>query len=86
MNLSFIITFIVTVLILYVILKILALPIKLIIKLIINAVVGGLTIFVVNAIGATFGFALTLNWITALTAGILGIPGVIILVILHVIF
>ena len=44
---------------------------KLIIKLVINGIVGGILIFVVNLIGANFGFMIDLNWITALIVGIL---------------
>ncbi|MBO5479318.1 MAG: pro-sigmaK processing inhibitor BofA family protein [Clostridia bacterium] len=69
--------------ILFVVLKLLALPMKLIIKLVINGLVGGVIIFVINLIGASFGFAITLNWITALIVGILGIPGVVIVAILQ---
>lgn len=69
--------------ILFVVLKLLALPMKLIIKLVINGIVGGILIFVVNLIGANFGFMIDLNWITALIVGILGVPGVVIVTILQ---
>ncbi len=69
--------------ILFIVLKLLALPMKLIIKLVINGIVGGILIFVVNLIGANFGFMIDLNWITALIVGILGVPGVIIVAILQ---
>lgn len=69
--------------ILFVVLKLLALPMKLIIKLVINGIVGGILIFVVNLIGANFGFMIDLNWITALIVGILGVPGVVIVGILQ---
>lgn len=69
--------------ILFVVLKLLALPMKLIIKLVINGIVGGILIFIVNLIGANFGFMIDLNWITALIVGILGVPGVVIVAILQ---
>lgn len=69
--------------ILFVVLKLLALPMKLIIKLVINGIVGGILIFVVNLIGANFGFMIDLNWITALIVGFLGVPGVVIVAILQ---
>lgn len=78
MDLMLILPFLVGIAILFIVLKILALPMKIIIKLLINAVVGGVVIVVVNLIGANFGFAITLNWITALIVGILGVPGVLI--------
>ncbi|MFR5683492.1 MAG: pro-sigmaK processing inhibitor BofA family protein [Clostridia bacterium] len=86
MDLGFIVTFVIAVAALFIILKILALPMKIIIKLVINGIIGGVIIWLINLIGAGFGFVLTLNWITALVVGLLGVPGVIILVILHFIF
>ena len=67
----------------FIILKILAWPIKKIIKMLINILIGGLLLVLVNYVGAYFNFALAINWISALTVGILGIPGLIILIILH---
>lgn len=69
--------------VLFIVLKLLALPMKIIIKLVINGLVGGLIIFVVNLIGANFGFMIDLNWITALIVGFLGVPGVVIVAILQ---
>ena len=53
-----------------------------IIKLIGNSIVGGIIIFLINLIGANFGFHIGLNIGTALVVGILGIPGAILLIIL----
>jgi inhibitor of the pro-sigma K processing machinery len=47
-----------------------------------SAVLGCLFVFAVNWIGQYFQFHLPFNPITALTAGLLGIPGVIALVVL----
>ena len=66
-----------------VIAKILAWPFKLIFKLIINIVLGGLLLLIVNTVGAGFGLHIPFNTITALVSGILGIPGVILLIILQ---
>ena len=84
MTLQFGITFVVAIALLFIILKILSLPMKLIIKLVVNGVIGGITILVINLIGANFGFTIALNWITALTVGFLGIPGAIILAIVQI--
>ena len=83
MTLQFGITFIIAIAVLFIVLKILSLPMKLIIKLVVNGLIGGVVIWIINLIGASFGFAITLNWITALVVGILGIPGVIILTIIQ---
>ncbi len=83
MDFMLILPFLAGIAILFIILKILALPMKIIIKLLINAVVGGAIIILVNLIGANFGFAINLNWISALVVGILGVPGVLIAAILQ---
>lgn len=71
--------FIIGIVILFVVLKILSMPMKIIIKFLINAVIGGIVIYVLNL----FGVGMTLNWITSLIVGFLGIPGVIIVAILQ---
>ena len=86
MELSFILPFLGVVLVGFIILKILALPMKIIIKLLINALVGGVILWVLNLICAGFGFAILLNWVTALVVGILGVPGVILVVLYQLFF
>jgi inhibitor of the pro-sigma K processing machinery len=63
--------------------KILSWPFKIIFKLLINIILGGILLVVVNILGAGFGLHIPFNAITALTSGILGIPGVILLIILQ---
>lgn len=57
-------------------------PIKTILKLVINSVLGGITIFIINLIGAYFNFHIGLNLVTSIFVGILGIPGVIVIIII----
>lgn len=64
------------------IVKLLGKSMKVVWGVIINALVGGLIIWVLNLLG----LGITLNWITALLVGFLGIPGVIIVVILSLLF
>lgn len=83
MDFTMILPILIGVAVLFVVLKLLALPMKIIIKLVINGLVGGLVIFIVNLIGANFGFMIDLTWITALIVGFLGVPGVVIVTILQ---
>lgn len=76
-------SFFIALIVLVVVLKLISLPFKLIIKLVINALIGGIILYVINLIGAQFGFTLDITWITSLIVGLLGIPGVIIVVILQ---
>ncbi len=65
--------------------KILLFPIKKILKLVLNTIIGGAIIYIINLIGASFGFHIGLNIVTSLVVGILGIPGAILLIILELI-
>lgn len=56
---------------------------KRIIELIINAVLGLVILWLLNTFGASLGINIPLNIITALVVGVLGVPGVIILVLLN---
>ncbi len=62
--------------------KLLAWPVKKIMKLAINVVIGIVMIILVNNFGASIGITIPFNVVTALIAGILGIPGVILLIII----
>ena len=58
---------------------------KLVLKLAASSVIGGLAILIINALGAGFGLLIPLNLISAVIVGILGVPGVILLLILNLI-
>lgn len=60
--------------------KIFIVPIKWILKLIFNSILGGVLIYIINIIGANWGFHIGLNFYTSILIGILGIPGAIFLV------
>lgn len=61
--------------------KILVLPLKVLWKLLINGAMGAILLFIVNAVGHTFGLNIEITMITALVAGFFGVPGVIALLI-----
>ena len=78
-------SFLVALIVLFLVLKIIAVPIKIIIKLMLNALAGGVVLFLINMIGAGFGFVLDINWITSLIVGIFGVPGVILVILLQIV-
>lgn len=78
-------SFLVALIILYIVLKIIAAPVKIIIKLMINAFVGGVVLFLINLVGAGFGFALNVTWLTSLIVGIFGVPGVVLVILLQIV-
>ena len=65
--------------------KIFLWPLKLILKLAASSLLGGLAILLINALGAGFGVFISLNLISAVVVGALGIPGVVLLLILTMI-
>ena len=82
MNTDLIIYGLIGIALLYLVIKLLKWPIK----ILINGIVGVVLLYVANYIGEYFNFYITINPITALIAGFLGIPGVIFLVIFQLFF
>ena len=52
-----------------------------ILKLILNSILGGISIYIINLVGANFGFHIGLNFFTSVIIGLLGLPGAICLII-----
>ena len=63
--------FIVGVLILLIVVKFFALPFK----LVWNGIIGAVALWLVNFVGALFGFGLKITVVKALIAGVFGVPG-----------
>lgn len=64
------------------VLKLLGKSMKIVLGVLVNALVGGLIIWLLNILG----LGIALNWLTALIVGVLGIPGVIIVLIITFLF
>lgn len=64
------------------VLRLLSAPIRLAFKLLINALVGFAVLLVVNFAGGMVGLSLGINWLNALIVGVLGAPGVALLLLL----
>ncbi|GAA0127095.1 MULTISPECIES: pro-sigmaK processing inhibitor BofA family protein [Clostridium] len=75
--------FIAAVIGLFIIGKLFAWPIKILMKLIINGIAGGILLLLINFVGGPFGIYIAINAVTALIAGLLGIPGVLFLIIFN---
>lgn len=80
MDLNTVIVYLACLVVIIIIGKIFYVPLKHIIKLLINSVLGGVLIYIVNVVGASFNFHIGLNIGTAIFTGILGVPGVVVLV------
>ncbi|MCI8609452.1 MAG: pro-sigmaK processing inhibitor BofA [Firmicutes bacterium] len=58
-------------------------PLKLMLKLVVSSLIGGVLILLVNVAAAAFGLLLIpLNILTAVIIGVLGVPGVVLLLII----
>ena len=68
--------------ILWLVIKLFLTPIKFIFKLLINTAVGFVCLWLLNYFGAFFNVSLGLNLVNALVVGVLGVPGVVLLLIL----
>lgn len=60
-------------------------PIGVILKIAVNSAFGGVCIIAFNFISQIFGFFIGVNALTAITVGILGIPGFVMLLMLRLI-
>jgi inhibitor of the pro-sigma K processing machinery len=85
MDFLVVIAYVAGVLVLYALGKMLMIPLRSIFSLIVNAVIGGGVLLVINLIGSFWGFGVGVNPITALVVGLLGVPGVLLVVALRLV-
>ena len=62
--------------------RLLTKPIKWALKLLLNALIGFAGLALLNLLGGQIGLSLPLNWFNAIITGLLGIPGVVLLLLL----
>ncbi|MGE5577677.1 MAG: pro-sigmaK processing inhibitor BofA family protein [Syntrophothermus sp.] len=79
-----IVAFIFGLVLLYFLARILFLPLRIIATLLYNALLGGVLLWVTNLLGHYVALNIPINPITALVAGFLGVPGVILLIALQI--
>ncbi|MGI6575878.1 MAG: pro-sigmaK processing inhibitor BofA family protein [bacterium] len=70
-------------LLLYLLARLLLFPLRIIIRLLYNGIIGGVLLWLVNLVGGFFSIFIPINPITALAAGFLGVPGVVLLLLLR---
>lgn len=63
--------------------KVLLLPAKLLGKLLLNSIVGGILLILINMVGMPFAVHIPLNPLSAVLAGLLGFPGLLLLFLLN---
>ena len=83
MDINTVIIYLGCLIVLFIVGKVFYLPLKHIIKLLLNSVLGGFLIYIINVVGSSYGFHIGLNVWTAVFTGILGVPGVVVLVLIR---
>lgn len=66
--------------------KLLKTPLKWAFKLLIHAASGFIALFLLNLFGGLIGITIEITWISAIIVGVLGLPGVILLLLIKYIF
>ena len=79
MDLSVIVIIAAIVLAVILVLRLLAKPIKFVFKMLINTVLGFILLWLINFFGGGIGIWLDMSLLNALIVGVLGIPGVLLL-------
>ena len=83
-DVNVILAYVFGIILIYLVGRMFLMPIKLIFRLIYNALIGGAMLWVLNFAGAYIGFNIAINPMTALVAGFLGLPGVVLLILFKV--
>ncbi len=81
--LSKIISIIIAVFALWLFFKIFAVPLGWLLRLLLNALAGLVILFAVNFVGSYIGLHISVGWISALITGVLGLPGVVLLLLIE---
>lgn len=82
LDISIFITYVGIIVMIFVLGKLFVWPLKMVLKLAFNSILGGLFLIAINYVGTGFGVTIPLNILNACITGILGLPGVIMLIIL----
>lgn len=83
MTLSVIVAYAVGILLILLVGRFLVIPVKIILSLIYNGLIGGLVLWLVNLIGGPLGVAIPITIWSALLVGLLGVPGVAVLIVYY---
>ena len=79
------VTLLVPLVLLALVIRLMALPIRLGWKLLINSLGGFVCLWLLNTISGFTGVRFPINAVTALTAGFLGLPGIVLLAVLQLV-
>lgn len=60
--------------------------IRIVFRILYNGIIGGISLFLINMAVGLFGYHIALNVLTALLAGFLGLPGIVLIILLQTMF
>jgi len=80
---GYVIGIIITALIIFLLFKLLKASIKIGFKLLLNAVGGFIVLFLLNLFGGLVGLHIDVTWLNAIIVGLIGLPGVIVILLLQ---
>lgn len=83
MDYSVVFAFLFGLLLLYVVVRLLYLPLRGLLLVLYNGLIGGAALWLINLVGSYVGLHIAINPLTALIAGLLGLPGVVVLAIVQ---
>ena len=66
--------------------RLFAAPLRLALRVLLNTALGFLALFLLGLTEPVTGFSLGLNFLNAVTVGVLGVPGLVLLVLLQMLF
>lgn len=85
MDITTILFYLAGLVLIYVVGMFLVIPLKILIRLLLNGIIGGIALFLFNLVGGIFNLSIALNPLNAIIVGVLGVPGVILLLVLQII-
>lgn len=80
---EFVAAFAVGLILLFILIRLFYTPLRIAFKLLLNSIIGGILLFFINFTGSLCGIYIGINVITCATAGVLGVPGISLLLFLQ---
>lgn len=84
--LSMLFSFAIGLAVLWLVCKLLLVPVKIMWKLVVNAIGGALLLLLINFFGGLIGLSVPITVFSSLIAGVFGIPGVVVILIVQLLF
>lgn len=81
-----VLAYVIGIIFLFIIGRVFLIPLKVFMKLVYNTIIGVIVLLIINKVGGLFHFQIAINFFSAFITGVLGVPGVILLIVLKFLF